>query len=84
MGCLLLSRCLTIDEIKSTGGDLERISEDGYPVHWAQAMFYAYMYAKEHGEPLMRVQLTYVQTETEEERRFVREASYRGAGTICA
>ncbi len=75
-GLLGTEPLLTIDEIKSTGGDLDRITEDGYPVHWAQALFYAYMYAKEHELPAMRIQLTYVQTETEEERRFVRKASY--------
>ena len=48
-GLLGTEPLLTVDEIKSTGGDLERITEDGYPVHWAQALFYAYMYAKEHG-----------------------------------
>lgn len=74
-GLLATEPILTIDEIKSTGGDLDRISGDGSPVHWAQAMFYAYMYAMEHGEAQMRVQLTYVQTETEQERRFVREAN---------
>ncbi|OBZ10099.1 ATP-dependent helicase [Bacillus sp. FJAT-26390] len=75
-GLLGTDPLLTVDEIKSTGGDLERITEDGYPVHWAQALFYAYMYAKEHEQAAMRIQLTYVQTATEEERRFVREASF--------
>jgi DNA excision repair protein ERCC-2 len=75
-GLLGTDPILTIDEIKSTGGDLDRISEDGYPVHWAQAFFYAYMYAKEHEQTAMRVQLTYVQTKTEEERRFTREVTF--------
>ncbi|MDQ8734174.1 helicase C-terminal domain-containing protein [Paenibacillus sp. LHD-38] len=75
-GLLGTEPLLTVDEIKSTGGNLERITDDGYPVHWAQALFYAYMYAKEHGQEAMRVQLTYVQTETEEERRFLRVVSF--------
>nr|WP_138754053.1 helicase C-terminal domain-containing protein [Paenibacillus sinopodophylli] len=75
-GLLFTEPLLTVDEIKSTGGDLDRITDDGYPVHWAQALFYAYMYAKEHEQASMRVQLTYVQTDTEEERRFAREASF--------
>ncbi|MGM0883501.1 MAG: ATP-dependent DNA helicase [Bacillota bacterium] len=75
-GLLATGPVMTIDEIKSTGGDLEQISGDGYPVHWAQALFYAYMYAKEHEQSSMRVQLTYVQTETEQERRFVREVGF--------
>ncbi len=75
-GLLGTDPILTVDEIKSTGGDLDRIAEDGYPVHWAQALFYAYMYAKEHEQTAMRVQLTYVQTKTEEERRFTREVTF--------
>ncbi|WP_036717286.1 helicase C-terminal domain-containing protein [Paenibacillus harenae] len=75
-GLLGTEPMLTVDEIKSTGGDLDRIEGDGYAVHWAQALFYAYMVAKEQEQPSMRVQLTYVQTDTEEERRFVREYSY--------
>jgi len=65
-----------VDEIKSTSGDISSITEHSFPVHWAQAMFYAYMYAKEHAEPRMRIQLTYVQTESEEERRFRRESAF--------
>lgn len=75
-GLLMTEPLITVDEIKSTSGDLSRITEDGAPVHWAQALFYAYMYAKEHDQAAMRVQLTYVQTETEEELRFVREVSF--------
>ncbi|MGO4545264.1 helicase C-terminal domain-containing protein [Paenibacillus sp. 2TAB23] len=75
-GLLRTEPLLTVDEIKSTGGDLDHIADDGYSVHWAQALFYAYMYAKEHGQEAMRVQLTYVQTETEEERRFARDVSF--------
>lgn len=66
-----------IDEIKSTRGDLARVKEEGgIPVHWAQAWFYAYMYAKETRTPHMRVQLTYVHTITDETIRFSREASF--------
>lgn len=54
----------TIDEIKSTAGDLAAIREDTYPVHWAQAKCYAYMYAKANGQREMGVQLTYVQLDT--------------------
>ncbi len=74
-GLLATEPAPTIDEIKSTGQRLEELPDDGYPVHWAQALFYAYMYAIEHECPAMRIQLTYVQTETQEERRLVRQHS---------
>ncbi|MCR2805252.1 ATP-dependent DNA helicase [Paenibacillus soyae] len=75
-GVLATEPIPTIDEIKSTAGDLGRVREEGgFPVHWAQAWFYAYMYARDTGAPSMRIQLTYVNTVTEETERFVREAS---------
>jgi DNA excision repair protein ERCC-2 len=64
----------TIDEIKSTARDINLITEEMYPVHWAQAKFYAYMYAKEHRADRMRIQLTYVQVGSGEQKRFVQEA----------
>lgn len=61
-----------IDEIKSTSGNLDDIEEDTYPVHWAQAKMYAYMYAKQHGDEEMAVQLTYVQNPSGVTKRFRR------------
>jgi Rad3-related DNA helicase len=49
--------------------------EDSQPVHWAQAKFYAYMYAIENGVRNIRVRLTYVQVDTEEQKRFEQELS---------
>ncbi|MCC3376123.1 ATP-dependent DNA helicase [Cohnella sp. REN36] len=72
-GLLVEDGRTVVEEIKSTRGDLTAIGEDTYPVHWAQAYCYAYMYAKDHDLAQMRVRLTYVQVETEEERRFERE-----------
>lgn len=67
---------MTIEEIKSTARDVGGMTEaDTAPVHWAQALFYAYMYARESGVGIVRVRLTYVHVETEEQRRFEREAS---------
>ncbi|WP_054956803.1 ATP-dependent DNA helicase [Paenibacillus dakarensis] len=65
-----------IDEIKSTSGSLDDINEDTYPVHWAQAQMYAYMYAKLHGAPEMAVQLTYFQIPSSEMKRFRRTFSF--------
>ncbi|EBD8081377.1 ATP-dependent DNA helicase, partial [Salmonella enterica] len=70
-GLIRLDGQLTVDEIKSTAGNLDDLG-DGAPVHWAQAMMYAYMYAVQHDEPRMQVQLTYVNTVNNEERRFRR------------
>ncbi|WP_410770438.1 ATP-dependent DNA helicase [Fontibacillus sp. BL9] len=67
---------LTIDEIKSTSGDLAFITEETYPVHWAQAKCYAYMVARERDLPRMRIQLTYMQLPTGELKRYRREADF--------
>lgn len=69
-GLLFSGDDVTVDEIKSTVKDLHLVSEDTYPVHWAQAKCYAYMYAKEHKLESMNVQLTYTHVETEETKRF--------------
>ncbi|CAH0347152.1 3'-5' exonuclease DinG [Bacillus sp. CECT 9360] len=69
-GLLFHDGIVTIDEIKSTSGELELITEDSYPVHWAQAKCYAYMYAIDHGIQEINVQLTYVQVDTEQIIRF--------------
>ncbi|MBP1991459.1 ATP-dependent DNA helicase [Paenibacillus eucommiae] len=75
-GLLFTEDAVTIDEIKSTARDVRLITKEMYPVHWAQAKCYAYMYAKANGISLMRLQLTYVQTGTEEQQRFVQEATF--------
>ncbi|RUT43848.1 ATP-dependent DNA helicase [Paenibacillus anaericanus] len=75
---LLLSEegTYTIDEIKSTAADIGLITEESYPVHWAQAKFYAYMHAKEHGIPTMNIQLTYVDLDVEEQKRFMQTLEF--------
>jgi DNA excision repair protein ERCC-2 len=67
---------VTVDEIKSTSSDIGLLQEDSYPVHWAQAKCYAYMVAKDRELSCIRIQLTYIQVETEETRLFVVEASF--------
>ncbi|MBM7566660.1 ATP-dependent DNA helicase [Paenibacillus sacheonensis] len=59
-----------VDEIKSTSGRLPGGLEETYPVHWAQARCYAAMIAADRGLPAVTVQLTYVQVQSGEERRF--------------
>ncbi|WP_257349872.1 ATP-dependent DNA helicase [Pseudalkalibacillus decolorationis] len=75
-GLLALENELMIDEIKSTRGDLDEITADTYPVHWAQAKFYAYMYAREHEMNKMAVQLTYVQVDSDEKKSFQQQCSF--------
>ncbi|WP_028543749.1 ATP-dependent DNA helicase [Paenibacillus taiwanensis] len=75
-GLLVQDGQLTIDEIKSTAKDIGQLTADAYPVHWAQAKCYAFMYAKEHQVDRMRIQLTYVQVDTEQQKHFVQEATY--------
>lgn len=67
---------IMIDEIKSTSGDLGEITEHTYPVHWAQAKMYAYMYAKLHEIPAMAVRLTYFQVPSGERKQFVQEWNF--------
>lgn len=59
-----------VDEIKSTSGRLPESVDETYPVHWAQAKCYAYMIAKDREQDAVTVQLTYVQAQSEAERRF--------------
>ncbi|CAH0119299.1 3'-5' exonuclease DinG [Paenibacillus sp. CECT 9249] len=75
-GLLIEGDRIVVDEIKSTSSDIRSIKEDSYPVHWAQANCYAYMYAKEHRAVRMTVQLTYVHIATEETVRYSREAEF--------
>ena len=74
-GLLVNDGILTVDEIKSTAGELAAITAHSYPVHWAQAKVYAYIIAKEQGVSLIQVQLTYVQTASGEQTRFREEIS---------
>jgi DNA excision repair protein ERCC-2 len=70
-GILFEDNEVTIDEIKSTSMELDSIKEVGIPVHWAQAKFYAYIYAKDHHLNQINVRLTYYQVLTEEVKRLV-------------
>ncbi len=66
-----------IDEIKSTSRDLDLIVEDSQPVHWAQAKVYAYIYGKDHELQAMSVQLTYVNTSTDEQKKFKKRFTFQ-------
>ncbi|WP_053366650.1 ATP-dependent DNA helicase [Bacillus sp. FJAT-27245] len=69
-GLLVEDGQLVIDEIKSTTLNLDAIEQDSYPVHWAQAICYAYCVAAEQGIGQIGVRLTYVQRATYEQKHF--------------
>ena len=64
-GLLFRDGEVIVDEIKSFSQPLDSSLKDGYPVHWAQAKMYAFMYSKDHELAEMTVQLTYVHVESE-------------------
>ncbi|MFS0864916.1 ATP-dependent DNA helicase [Fredinandcohnia sp. 179-A 10B2 NHS] len=68
---------IKIDEIKSTSYDLSSIYENSIPVHFAQAKVYAYIYAKDNALTEMSVQLTYIQVQTEEQKRFKKRFTFQ-------
>lgn len=65
-----------IDEIKGMYMDLKFLTEP-IAVHQAQAMCYAYFYAIQNHNDLIRVQLTYVHIPTEEIRKFQKEYTFK-------
>lgn len=75
-GLLKDGDAVTIDEIKSTVHALESVKEDTHPVHWAQAIFYGYIYAGDHDLREVTIRLTYVQVETLEQKQFHRVMKY--------
>lgn len=62
---------LTVEEIKSTGGQIEPDFE-GREVHWAQALMYAYILSLDHQLSSIEVKLTYVRRGSEEQRSLYR------------
>jgi DNA excision repair protein ERCC-2 len=69
-GLLFRDGAVVVDEIKSFSQPLEQISGEGYPVHWAQAKMYAYMYSLDHELTDITVQLSYVHVETEAKKYY--------------
>jgi|LGVF01.1.fsa_nt_gb DNA excision repair protein ERCC-2 len=68
---------IIIDEIKSTLRNLEEIEIDDYPLHWMQAKIYAYIYAAQHNFEKISVQLTYVEIDNYEVRRFIKDFDFK-------
>ncbi len=68
----LLGDAWTVDEIKTTYGDVTKMKEP-VPVHLAQAYCYAFIYAVTHGLDLIRVRMRYCSLATEEIQDFYQE-----------
>ncbi|MEH7348482.1 ATP-dependent DNA helicase [Gottfriedia acidiceleris] len=59
-----------IEEIKSTMKDLNEITENSYPVHWAQAKVYGYFICEELQLEKITLRLTYINILTEQKISF--------------
>lgn len=68
---------VTIDEIKSTARSLKDITEDYNPLHWAQGKIYGYIYGIQNELSSIDIQLTYVNIEDYEEKKFLRTFSIK-------
>ncbi|KAA9028547.1 ATP-dependent DNA helicase [Niallia endozanthoxylica] len=75
---------VVIDEIKSFSQPLYQLTEEGYPVHWAQAKMYAYMYTKDNQLAEITVQLTYVHVESETKQYFKKKFTFSELESFAA
>ncbi|MBS7527189.1 ATP-dependent DNA helicase [Fusibacter paucivorans] len=75
-GILETAEGYTIDEIKGVSRDLETIDAETYPVHWAQAKYYGFMFAALNNLSEMTIQLTYANFESQEIKRIRKVCSF--------
>jgi Rad3-related DNA helicase len=75
-GILKTAEGYTIDEIKGVSRELETIDADTYPVHWAQAKYYGFMYAQLNDLDRITIQLTYANLDSQEVKRIRRDFTY--------
>ncbi|MBN2385591.1 MAG: ATP-dependent DNA helicase [Anaerolineales bacterium] len=61
-----------LEEIKTTTLNLELVSEQHNPLHWAQAQCYAYMYARQQQLSGVTIHLTYYHLDSRQEKTFGR------------
>lgn len=67
---------VTIDEIKTSEREFGEVSENQLDLYWYQAMCYGYMVAREEKLNEIQLQLTYMQSTTEEITRQKRTYSF--------
>ncbi|OLS29154.1 MAG: ATP-dependent DNA helicase [Candidatus Heimdallarchaeota archaeon AB_125] len=72
-----------IEEIKSTSQNLATLSDKSNENYWAQAKFYAFLYAKKHNLDVVNVQLTYYQIDTKQVKYFVEQMSFNELEEFC-
>jgi DNA excision repair protein ERCC-2 len=63
-GVLAANGQVTIEEIKTTSGDLETLAAKQSPYHWGQLTAYAYLYASTHRLEALDLHLTYYQLDS--------------------
>ncbi|WP_226657731.1 ATP-dependent DNA helicase [Pseudalkalibacillus hwajinpoensis] len=69
-GLLMNGDHYMIDEIKSTSLPLSEVNEQTHPVYWAQAKCYGYMAVEKYNLEQITIQLTYIQSESNDIIRF--------------
>lgn len=74
-GVIVNETGVTIDEIKSTYGDVMKYKEAN-PLHLAQAKFYAFMYCLDEDIQNIKVRITYCNIDTEEIRYFHEDCTF--------
>lgn len=75
-GIIIEDNNVYIEEIKSTMKPLILIDEDYNLLHWAQAKFYAYIYAFQNNMSEINVRLSYFNIETEEVKSFNKKFTF--------
>lgn len=80
-GIIIEENGVTIDEIKGVYFDLERL-ENPIFVHRAQAICYAYIYARQNALEDITVQMTYCNLDTEEIKKFSEKFEYGALGEV--
>ena len=72
-----------IEEIKSTGGNLFKLTQKSNAVYWAQAKMYAFFYASQNKLQSITVQLTYYQIDQNQTRSFQQDYELKELKTFC-
>ncbi|MDB6066321.1 MAG: ATP-dependent helicase [Pedosphaera sp.] len=78
-GLLAAGTEVWLEEIKTIQGKWDRTAD---PLHWAQAKFYAYIYAREHALEFIDVQLTYLELKTEQITEFRERIAFADLSTF--
>ena len=61
-----------VEEIKTTRIAFKDLEDEPNPIHWGQAICYAYLLARQESLPGVDVRLTYVHTDPWREKSFIR------------